>query len=105
MAKQGIARIPIKAGNDAVAAPARTTLYALLAEEIREQIRKGVFLPGHKLPSVRELSQRRKVSINTVQEAYRQLEDGRWIVVRSQSGAYVAAGMPDQVADGGATAE
>src|SRR5450830_500134 len=72
----------------------RTTLYALLAEEIRQQIRSGVLRAGQKLPSVRDLSQSRKVSINPVQEAYRQLEDGRWIVVRSQSGAYVAASMP-----------
>jgi len=73
----------------------RETLYALLAEEIRQQIRSGVFLSEQKLPSVRELSRLRKVSINTVQEAYRQLEDSRWIVVRSQSGAYVSRGMPD----------
>lgn len=77
------------------------TLYALLADEFREQIRSGVFAPGQKLPSVRELSRLRKVSINTVQEAYRQLEDGRWIVVRSQSGAYVAAQLPEPRGEAG----
>lgn len=79
----------------------RETLYALLAEEFREQIRSGVFSAGQKLPSVRELSRLRKVSINTVQEAYRQLEDGHWIVVRSQSGAYVAAQIPEARQDNG----
>jgi DNA-binding transcriptional MocR family regulator len=92
--------------SDARTERPRETLYALLAEEIRQQIRSGVFLPEQKLPSVRELSRLRKVSINTVQEAYRQLEDSRWIVVRSQSGAYVLRDMPDHARstdDAGAT--
>jgi len=74
--------------------PVRITLYAMLAEELKQQILQGVFTAGQKLPSVRTLSQAKKLSINTVQEAYRQLEDEQWIVVRSQSGCYVAPTLP-----------
>lgn len=72
----------------------RATLYARLADELRQQILQGTFTPGQKLPSVRALSRSRKLSINTVQEAYRLLEDEQWIVVRSQSGCYVAPRLP-----------
>ncbi|EIN02197.1 helix-turn-helix transcriptional regulator, GntR family, aminotransferase domain-containing [Paraburkholderia hospita] len=75
----------------------RTTLYARLADELKQQILQGVFKAGQKLPSVRALSQTKKMSISTVQEAYRHLEDGKWIVVRSQSGAYVARTLPEMV--------
>ncbi|WP_420997342.1 PLP-dependent aminotransferase family protein [Cupriavidus sp. 30B13] len=73
----------------------RTTLYARLAEELKQQILEGVFAAGQKLPSVRALSRSKQLSVNTVQEAYRQLEDERWVVVRSQSGCYVAPRLPD----------
>ena len=80
-----------------VRAEPRTTLYARLADELKQQILQGVFKAGQKLPSVRALSQTKKTSISTVQEAYRHLEDGKWIVVRSQSGAYVARSLPEMV--------
>lgn len=73
----------------------KATLYERLADELREQILQGVFKPGEKLPSVRALSQARKLAIGTVQEAYRHLEDGKWIAVRAQSGAYVAPTLPE----------
>lgn len=69
-------------------------LYARLADELKRQIMIGIFLPGQKLPSVRLLSQTKKLSVNTVQEAYRVLEDDEWIVVKAQSGAYVARTLP-----------
>ncbi|WP_059415324.1 aminotransferase-like domain-containing protein [Cupriavidus basilensis] len=73
----------------------RTTLYARLAAELKQQILEGVFVAGQKLPSVRALSRSKQLSISTVQEAYRQLEDEQWVVVRSQSGCYVAPRLPE----------
>jgi len=78
-----------------LAAVLHPTLYARLADELKQQILQGVFTAGQKLPSVRALSQSKKLSVNTVQEAYRQLEDEQWIVVRSQSGFYVAPRLPE----------
>lgn len=75
--------------------PLRSTLYARLADELKQQILQGVFTVGQKLPSVRALSQSKKLSVNTAQEAYRQLEDEQWIVARSQSGFYVASRLPE----------
>ena len=76
-------------------APLRSTLYARLADELKQQILQGVFTAGQKMPSVRALSQSKKLSVNTVQEAYRQLEDEQWIVARAQSGFYVAPRLPE----------
>lgn len=66
-------------------------LYEEVANYIRESISQGAFQPGDRLPSVRKLHQQLSVSISTVSEAYRMLEDQGLITVRSQSGYYVKA--------------
>ncbi|RZO09406.1 PLP-dependent aminotransferase family protein [Pseudomonas moorei] len=73
----------------------RIALYVRLADELKTQILQGTFKAGQKLPSFRALASAKNVSINTVQEAYRFLEDNNWIVVRSQSGAYVEKKLPE----------
>ena len=45
-------------------------LYMSLARAMEEQIREGVFRLGSPVPSVRELSRQRRVSISTVLQAY-----------------------------------
>lgn len=67
----------------------RVPLYEQLANEVAQQIEEGAFRPGERLPSVRETSQRRGLSVTTVLEAYRVLEDRRLIEARPQSGYYV----------------
>lgn len=69
-------------------------LYVRLADHLKRQIMIGAFTAGQKLPSVRSLSRTKQVSVNTVQEAYRLLEDEQWVVVKAQSGAYVAKDLP-----------
>ncbi len=64
-------------------------LYKRLAEEIRAQIRAGVFCGGQRLPSVRRVSRQKRLSITTVRQAYRILEDSGEIEARPQSGYYV----------------
>ncbi|GAA5785723.1 GntR family transcriptional regulator [Chitiniphilus shinanonensis] len=66
------------------------TLYYQLAEELAQAITSGVLQPGEKLPSIRKLSAQRHVSLSTVMEAYRALEDRGLIEARPQSGFYVA---------------
>jgi DNA-binding transcriptional MocR family regulator len=64
-------------------------LYESLAEKITLQINNGYFQPGDKLPSIRHMSKTHQVSISTVQEAYRLLEDNKIAEVRVKSGYYV----------------
>jgi DNA-binding transcriptional MocR family regulator len=56
---------------------------------MEEQIREGVFRLGAPVPSVRELSRQRRVSISTVLQAYSWLENQGCIESRPKSGYYV----------------
>lgn len=69
----------------------KTLLYDKLAARLMQQLDRGVYAPGTRLPSVREASGRFKVSISTVVEAYRVLESRGVIEARPQSGFYVCA--------------
>ena len=64
-------------------------LYETLADELAGRIQQGYYRPGDKLPSVRALSREHQVSISTVQEAYRLLEQQRLVAARPKSGYYV----------------
>lgn len=66
-------------------------LYEALAEKITSQVNSGYFQPGDKLPSIRHMSREHQVSISTVQEAYRLLEEKQIAEVRIKSGYYVMA--------------
>lgn len=69
-------------------------LYEQVAAEILELIRVGTLRPGERLPSVRRMSARWRVSIPTVLQAYRLLEARRVIRARPRSGFYVQS--PDR---------
>lgn len=64
-------------------------LYEQVANSIQALIAEGTLQLGDRLPSVRKLHQQMSVSISTVLEAYRVLEDRGYIEVRPQSGYYV----------------
>ena len=66
-------------------------LYQTLAADIEGQVARGVLLEGEKLPSVRQTSQHRSLSISTVLRAYSQLESRGIIESRPQSGYFVRA--------------
>ncbi len=67
----------------------RHTLYEKVAEDISHLVNKGTFRVGDRVPSVRKLSQQMNISITTVLEAYRLLEDRGLIECKPQSGYYV----------------
>src|SRR5688572_26643222 len=69
-------------------------LYLQIAESIAAPIRAGTLARGERIPSVRELARNRGVSIGTVLQAYRMLEDARLIETRPRSGYFVAARPP-----------
>ncbi len=66
-----------------------TTLYEEVSASIEHLISHGTYRTGDRIPSVRALSSQMKVSIATVMEAYRLLEDRSLIECRPQSGYYV----------------
>lgn len=68
-----------------------TNLYEQVAARLIHQVDKGVYQPGERVLSVREASKQFKVSISTVVEAYRMLENRGVIEARPQSGFYVRA--------------
>jgi DNA-binding transcriptional MocR family regulator len=61
-------------------------LYESVATEIATLIDAGTLLPGERVPSVRRLSRQKRVSISTVLQAYRLLENRGRIEARPQSG-------------------
>lgn len=65
-------------------------LYEQLANVLAQRIEQGYFQSGDKLPSIRSLSQEHNVSISTVQEAYRVLEERGLVIARAKSGYYAA---------------
>ena len=64
-------------------------LYEQFSTEIREKIDHGYYHTGEKLPSIRDMSVSRGVSISTVQEAYQLLEDSGILFSKPKSGYYV----------------
>jgi DNA-binding transcriptional MocR family regulator len=72
----------------------RIPLYEELANDIISQIELGIYKPGDRIPSLRKLSQIKKVSVNTVKEAYYLLEDRHVIEVRPQSGYFIRHKWP-----------
>lgn len=70
-------------------------LYRTVASGIATLVHNGTYRPGDRVPSIRELSRRNGVSINTVKVAYGYLEDRCLIEARPQSGYYVCARPPE----------
>jgi len=70
-------------------------LYERIALDISGLIDQGTFRAGDRVPSIRQLSRRFDVSINTVMQAYTLLEDQRLIEARPQSGYYVRSRVPE----------
>ncbi|PBP72362.1 GntR family transcriptional regulator, partial [Pseudomonas syringae] len=66
------------------------TLYVNLAELLGSRIENGFYRPGDRLPSVRALSVEHGVSLSTVQQAYRVLEDNGLAAPKPKSGYYVS---------------
>lgn len=60
----------------------QTNLYARLADELNSLIASRVFAPRDRLPSIRHLAQQKRLSISTVMQALRLLEDRGLVDVR-----------------------
>ena len=63
-------------------------VYEQIGSEIRKLIISGVYAPGERLPSVRELAQQLAINPNTIQRAYRELEASGYIYSVPGSGSF-----------------
>lgn len=66
-------------------------LYEQLVEQLRKQIVLGNAAPGSPLPSVRQLSVELGVNPNTIQKAYREMEQEGLIVSLPDRGSFVTS--------------
>jgi len=64
-------------------------IYAQLVERLQVQIISGAYLPGGKLPSVRELAAVAAVNPNTMQKAFAELEKSGLIITQGTNGRIV----------------
>lgn len=64
-------------------------IYTQILERIQMQIIAGVYQPGDKLPSVRELATEAGVNPNTMQKALSELERSRLVCTHRTSGRVV----------------
>jgi DNA-binding transcriptional MocR family regulator len=64
-------------------------IYEHIVSEIENDIHQGIYKPGKKLPSVRELSAKYNCSKNTVVKAYETLRNNHIIYSIPQSGYYI----------------
>ncbi|MGF1493611.1 MAG: PLP-dependent aminotransferase family protein [Microcoleaceae cyanobacterium] len=67
----------------------KVNLYEQVAYRVQCLIEEGTLQPGDRIPSVRKMHRQMNVSISTVLEAYRLLEDRGLVGARPQSGYYV----------------
>ena len=71
-------------------------IYIQIIENVRTQIAAGVLQSGDKLPSVRELAAQMSINPNTIQRAYREMEQMGMIQTLPGKGCFVcAAATPD----------
>lgn len=70
-----------------------------LREQLMTQVILGILcrelVPGHRLPSTRELARRFGIHANTASAAYGQLEQEGWVEQRQGSGVFVRSTRPE----------
>ncbi|WP_343210451.1 GntR family transcriptional regulator [Anaerolentibacter hominis] len=64
-------------------------IYIQLVEHIETDIISGIYKPGDKLPSVRDLAAEAAVNPNTMQKALAELESGGLLYAQRTSGRYI----------------
>jgi GntR family transcriptional regulator len=74
-----------------------TPLYFQIEMDLREKIVDGGFIPGHQLPSERELVQEYKVSRLTVREAINRLVAQGMVIKKQGKGTFIAEKSADHM--------
>ena len=66
-------------------------IYEQIVDELRKMIVAGVIAPDERLPSVRELAQQLAINPNTIQRAYRELEQSGYLYSVPGKGNFAGA--------------
>ncbi len=77
----------------------RKPKYLSLRDELRRMILSGDIPSGSRLPASRELARMLKISRNTVEEAYRYLEEDGLAEIRPGRGVFAAEGIEQAIDD------
>lgn len=67
-----------------------TPIYVQIVNSIKEGILKGLFEPGEKLPSIRDMAKMMTLNPNTVQKAYKELEREKVVVTIQGRGTFIS---------------
>ena len=67
----------------------RKPIYEQLVDKLKELIINEVLKPDEQLPSVRQLAQELTINPNTIQKAYRELENQGFIYSQKGKGSFV----------------
>ncbi|MEA4924304.1 MAG: GntR family transcriptional regulator [Syntrophomonadaceae bacterium] len=73
----------------------RAPIYEQLVDKIKELIINNVLKPDEQLPTVRVLASELTINPNTIQKAYRELENRGYIYSVPGKGNFVRAAVPD----------
>ena len=80
-------------------------VYVQIIDELMSRIASGVYQPGERIPSVRDLAEEARVNPNTMQRALAEIERSGYIISLSTSGRFITedseliAQLSDQRAD------
>ena len=64
-------------------------IHSQLVNEIIKRVVNNYYLPGQRIPSVRELAMEAKVNPNTMQKALQELEERKIIYTQRTSGKFI----------------
>lgn len=64
-------------------------IYLQIIDEVKRAVARNVLEPGERLPSQRELAEAARVNPNTVQRAYREMENMGLVETRRGEGTYI----------------
>lgn len=68
----------------------RRPLYMQIKEKFKELIVTGAIKEGERIPSVREMANMLAINPNTIQHAYKELEDEGFIISQRAKGSFIA---------------
>ena len=75
----------------------RKAIYEQVVDNFKELIIAGVLKPDEKVPSVRDMAKELTINPNTIQKAYRELENKGYFYSVSGLGSFVAAPAEEYV--------
>lgn len=68
----------------------RVPVYEQIIKQVEEQVLTGILKEGDKLPSVRSLSVKLAINLNTIQKAYTELDRRQLIITVPGKGSFIS---------------